>query len=809
MSIRSKILAGCLALTVLSGWLGLFAQDAERRLGGVALDIYDNAFMAVSYLREAQLDFARLAADPHQRAGPQTAARSQEVLDDLDVVRERAMSPRGRAQAAALRGRAGSLLPRLAAHPAEAAAVQHDFDRLVETFADDGFCYRRRISLLVKTQMRRTSLAIGASLLAALAITMLLSRLIAPPVRRAVRIAQSIAAGRLDNDIPSKGRGETADLLRALSLMQSAIASGMAQIQTLMNEQATSHAGEIAARHAQMQAALANMNQGLCLFDAKGRLQVANLRFAEIFGAPELGACSDDVLRTAGLAAVAEISRGGALPAFTCDLADGRSIAVAQQAIAGGGWVATYEDVTERRATEARLAHMARHDLLTGLPNRLSFVEHVTRALADIARGGSQAGAAHGLAVLCLNLDRFKVVNDTLGHGIGDGLLRSAAARIRECVRKGDLVARLGGDEFAIVQEVASADGISQPAAATMLAQRIIEALSASFEIEQHQIVIGASVGVALTHDGAATTDALLTRADLALHRAKASDRGGFCFFEAEMDTAMQARQMLEQDLRRGVALQQFELFYQPLMHNGVRISGFEALLRWRHPERGLVSPAVFIPLAEEVGLMPAIGKLALCRACADAASWPAAMKVAVNLSPLQFREGLLEEVTEALAGSGLSPRRLELEITESVLLRDDEKVLASLHAIRALGVRIAMDDFGTGYSSLGYLRRFPFDKIKIDQSFVSGMMEREDCLAIVRAVIGLGRSLNIAINAEGVETAAQRTALLREGCGELQGYLFSKPRPAAAVADMLRELGHDSAAPAQALRHEDETQAS
>ena len=804
MSIRSKILAGCLALTLLSGWLGLFAQGAERRLGRVALDIYDNAFMAVSYLREAQIDFARLAADP-QGAG-HMGDRAQEVLDDLDVVRDRAMSARGRTQAAALRARAALLLPGLATHQAESATVQRDFDRLVETFADDGFRYRRRVGLLVKSQVRRTSLAIGASLLAALAITMLLSRLIAPPVRRAVRIAQSIAAGRLDNEIVSKGRGETGDLLRALSTMQSAIASGMTRIQTLMDQQAASHAGEIAARHAQMQAALANMNQGLCLFDADGRLQVANLRFAEIFGAPELGASSDDVLRAAGLGAVAEISRGGALPAFSCDLTDGRSIAVAQQAIAGGGWVATYEDVTERRATEARLSHMARHDLLTGLPNRLSFVEHVTRGLTDIARSG---GAGRGLAVLCLDLDRFKIVNDTLGHGVGDGLLRAAAGRMRECVRKGDLVARLGGDEFAIVQDVASQDGVGQPAAATMLAQRIIAALSAPFEIEQHQIVIGVSVGVALTHDGAATPDALLTRADLALYRAKAGDRGGFCFFEAAMDTAMQARRMLEQDLRRAVAEQQFELFYQPLMQSGAGISGFEALLRWRHPERGLVSPAVFIPLAEEVGLMPVIGKLVLCRACTDAVSWPAAMKVAVNLSPLQFRDGLVEEVADALAESGLSARRLELEITESVLLQDDEKVLASLHAIRALGVRIAMDDFGTGYSSLGYLRRFPFDKIKIDQSFVRGMTEREDCLAIVRAVIGLGRSLGIAINAEGVENVAQRAALLREGCGELQGFLFSKPRPASAVQDMLRELGHERAVSAQAPRHEDEMEVS
>ena len=805
MSIRFKILAGCLALTLLTALLGLFAQVAERRLGAVAFDIYDRAFMAVSYLREAQIDCSRLAAAARGGKHADMAALSRELQDDLDVVRDRAMSASGRAQAAALSGQVAVALPRLASDPKAAEPLQAAFDRLVERYADDGFRYRRDVSRMVAAQIGRTWIAIAGSLLAALAITAIVNRTIAPPIRRAVRIAQSIAAGHLDNAIAARGRSEPAELLRALSVMQASIAAGMARIKALMAAQAASHAGEIAAQHAEMQAALANMNQGLCLFGEDGRLKVANQRFAELFGAPVLGASSDAVLRAAGLQAVLEISRGGAVQAFSCDLPDGRSIAVSQQAVASGGWVATYEDVSERRAAEARLAHMARHDLLTGLPNRLLFGEHMHRLLG-------QAIAARGLGVLCLDLDRFKLVNDTLGHGIGDGVLREVAQRLRGCVRKGDLVARLGGDEFAVVQQSAEPDPIVQPNAATMLAQRIIAAIAEPFEVDGHRIIIGTSIGIALMGDATtqqdasgdpndtATSEDLLKRADLALYRAKTGDHGGFSFFEAEMDTRMQARRLLEQDLRQAVAANQFELFYQPLVESGGRLSGFEALLRWRHPERGLVSPAVFIPLAEEVGLMPAIGGLVLRRACADAALWPSHLKVAVNLSPLQFRDTLVEEVASALAMTGLSSRRLELEITESVLLQDDERVLAILHAIRALGVRIAMDDFGTGYSSLGYLSRFPFDKIKIDQSFVRGMTEREDCLAIVRAVIGLGRSLGIAINAEGVETAAQHAALVREGCGELQGFLFSRPRPSSSVPDMLRELAAAPCVPAEAL---------
>ncbi|MDJ0389989.1 bifunctional diguanylate cyclase/phosphodiesterase [Roseomonas sp. E05] len=402
------------------------------------------------------------------------------------------------------------------------------------------------------------------------------------------------------------------------------------------------------------------------------------------------------------------------------------------------------------------------------------------RALARVRRG-------EGVAVLCLDLDRFKAVNDSLGHPVGDALLQAVAVRLRECVHETDLVVRLGGDELAVVQE-----GASQPAEAAAAATRIIVALLARFDVAGHQVSAGDSIGIALAGPGSTDADALMRCADLALYRAKEDGRGTLRFFEPGMDEQMRVRRELEADLGAALGQGELALFYQPLMdtQRGC-VGGFEALLRWQHPVRGTVSPAVFIPLAEETGMIMAIGAWVIRKACADAARWTAPVKVAVNLSPVQFRDRSLPHiVAEALAESGLAPTRLELEITESLLLLDDEKVLEILHGLRALGVRIAMDDFGTGYSSLSYLRRFPFGKIKIDQSFVRGMMEQKDCAAIVSTVVSLGRLLGMSVNAEGVETREQFLALREQGCGEVQGYLFSPPRPASEVAAMLDGIG-------------------
>ncbi len=435
---------------------------------------------------------------------------------------------------------------------------------------------------------------------------------------------------------------------------------------------------------------------------------------------------------------------------------------------------------TDLACSREQARHAALHDSLTGLPNRRLLAERLGLALAQTRRRDSS------LAVLSLDLDRFKQVNDTLGHHAGDALLRIVADRLRDCLRERDTVARLGGDEFAIIQ--ASVEG-GQDAVA--LSMRLVESLSAPYDIGGHQVVIGASVGFALAPDDALEAEELLKMADIALYRAKGDGRGTFRSFESGMDAKLQARRLLELDLRQAVAADRFELHYQPLVNLASgQVTVFEALLRWNHPWRGQVAPNDFVPLAEETGLIVPLGGWVLRQACLAAAGWPETVRVAVNLSAAQFKtNGLVATVAEALAGSGLRPDRLELEITESVLLHDTHAALAILNELRAIGVRIAMDDFGTGYSSLGYLRSFPFDKIKIDQCFVRDIGSNEDCRAIVRAVTGLGLSLGIATTAEGVETWEQLDRVRAEGCQEVQGYFFSRPVPADEVLAVLNRV--------------------
>jgi len=435
-------------------------------------------------------------------------------------------------------------------------------------------------------------------------------------------------------------------------------------------------------------------------------------------------------------------------------------------------------DVTERKQAEARIAYMAHHDALTDLPNRVLFHDRLAELLARVRRRGES------LAIHCLDLDHFKGVNDTLGHPIGDELLQAVAQRLGQCLRDSDMVARLGGDEFAVVQFP-----LTSPHEAGALANKLIEVVSRPYEVHGHEFVVGASIGIALAPGDGEAADVLLRNADMALYRAKAEGRGSAHFFEPEMDRRIQARRMLELDLRKAFANGEFELFYQPLINlNANAVSGFEALLRWRHAERGMIAPAEFIPLAEEIGLIVPLGEWVLRKACTEAMRWPAELKVAVNLSSAQFRSrGVVKAVLTALAYSRLPANRLELEITESVLLGETEANLATLHQLREIGVRISMDDFGTGYSSLSYLRSFPFDKIKIDRSFVKELSERPDCVAIIRAVAGLGMSLGIATTAEGIETPEQLERVRAEGCTEVQGYLFSPPRPASELGDLLR----------------------
>ncbi|MCK2055969.1 EAL domain-containing protein [Methylobacterium sp. 37f] len=540
-------------------------------------------------------------------------------------------------------------------------------------------------------------------------------------------------------------------------------------------------------QYARFGIALDNMAQGVCLFDSDDRLVVMNARYIELYAVPsDLRRPGTTLASIRAYLVACNGDRGPPWPnrerawempaAFTWDLADGRAIAI-KHVPNRDGWQCTHEDITDRRQSEAQILRMARHDTLTGLPNRAFLREHLETVL-DRRISGSLTAA------LYLDLDGFKMVNDTLGHPAGDALLRQAAQRLQDCLRATDFVARLGGDEFAIVQS-----GIADPADAADLAARIGAMLQIPFTLQDQEIVVGTSIGIAVVDAEADTdSDTILRRADVALYQAKAAGRGTWRFFADDMDTAIQRRHRLGAELRRALAAGQFELHYQPLVAVRTRtLNGFEALLRWRHPEHGLISPATFIPLAEETGLIRPIGAWVLAQACHDAVDWPDALKVAVNLSSVQFVRGdLVNDVAQALMRSGLPASRLELEITESVLLQDNAETLRTLHRLQALGLRIAMDDFGTGYSSVSYLRRFPFDKLKIDQSFVRTLGREAGSIAIVRAMVGLGKACNMGVVAEGVETLEQAAILEAEGCDEVQGFLFSRPLPLADLTSFL-----------------------
>ncbi len=541
--------------------------------------------------------------------------------------------------------------------------------------------------------------------------------------------------------------------------------------------------------------ALSNMRQGLLMFDGENRLLVANRALCRMFGLPEDALRPDmgypevtDAIVIAGQVTAEDMRNvrerrvqliaNNERAVATWEIASGRAFNVTHQPMQRG-WLTTFEEVTERRAAEARLVHVAHHDALTDLPNRVLFRLNLQAELAHAQRG-------EALALLCLDLDQFKAVNDTLGHPTGDTLLQAVAERLAQETRDTDTVARLGGDEFAIIQT-----RIGRPMEAIWFASRLLAVIQAPFDIDGHSVCIGTSIGIAFAPQDGTDADHLLRAADLALHRAKADGRGIYRLFRAEMDAEMQARRLLELDLRQAMQSNQIEVHYQPVVEvRDCGVSGFEALLRWRHADRGYVPPSEFIPLAEEIGLITALGEWVLQQACADAAAWPGAARVAVNISPVQFRSrDIVEVVAAALRSSGLPPERLELEVTETVMLEDTEATLATLKRLRELGVCLAMDDFGTGYSSLGYLRRFPFDRIKIDQSFVRELDRSRDCGAIVRAIASLSRELGMLTTAEGVETQEQFDSLARIGCTEAQGYLFSPAVPMAKVPELMARI--------------------
>ncbi len=734
---RRRLRGVAIGLLMVNLALGLFARQQQHATIDRAIDIFDTAFISTNYVHLAQMSFQHfMDVRSHAATAAEIAkahALLDDVLSDIDVAIERSTSPRNRAEGQEVRSYIAAL-PYL--------------DLEGQTLADRLTDIQQRLERLAT---RNTAVGLMAR--------------------------DEIENLSFKSDLLLLGSIVTSVMLAALALLL------LHRMINSLKERSSAH----------LSAALEGMPQGLAMYDGEQRLIVCNARYAEMYAIPaeltEPGTPLRAVLEHRVASGMSPVSSDSFLEATLTraastsvsvhehQLQDGRIISVIRAPLSTGGVVATHMDVTEKRNSEKQIAFLAHHDALTGLANRVQLRDHVAANLPAALAGKK-------FAVLSLDLDHFKDVNDTLGHSVGDALLCAAADRLRGLADEGDLVSRTGGDEFSFVQSA-----VEQPVkAAAALAGRIVEALNAPFDLGDHQVVIGASVGIAIAPDDGGDADQLLKNADMALYRAKDAGRGGFRFFEAEMDARAQARRLLELDLRKATAGGEFELFYQPIVNLAEnRISGFEALLRWNHPVRGRVSPDVFITLAEETGLIVTIGEWVLRQACAAAARWPSGLRVAVNVSPVQFRnKNLVSVVMSALAVSGLAPNRLELEITETVLMHNNEATLAMLHQLRELGVRISMDDFGTGYSSLSYLRSFPFDKIKIDQSFVRDLIAKPDSIAIIRAVAGLGQSFGMATTAEGVETREQFDQMRAEGCTEVQGFFFSKPMPESDIAALL-----------------------
>ncbi|HVW91663.1 MAG TPA: PAS-domain containing protein [Devosia sp.] len=565
---------------------------------------------------------------------------------------------------------------------------------------------------------------------------------------------------------------------------------------------------ELQVQNIRFDAAINNMLHGISMFDADNRLIVCNRQYAEMYSLPEHltrpGTSFWDMLEDgarSGMVSIADpkarfemlgaVIDAGRIFKQNVKMENGRVIAILHRPMPGGGWLSTHEDVTEQHRDEETIRHLARHDALTDLPNRVLFREEMDKIDARIRRG-------EVMAVLQVDLDRFKDVNDTLGHAVGDAVLIEVARRMREASRETDVVARIGGDEFALL-----VGPLDSPRQAARIADRIVKSVAQPMTVDGNQILIGASVGIAMAPPDGNDPDTLLKNADLALYKAKGEGRGAYRFFEQGMDDALRSRRALEFGLRDALARDQFRLVFQPLFNLADnRIAGLEALLRWDHPERGLIPPAEFIPLAEETGMIVQIGEWVLQEACRAAMAWPDPVRIAVNLSTVQFKHrGLVDSVRLALAEAGLPPGRLELEITEQLLFADPEATLATLARLHAMGVRIVLDDFGSDYSSLRHLKRFPFDKVKIDRSFVRHLLDGEDSMAVVTAMIALARSLGLATTAEGIETEEELAAVRAQGCEEVQGFLFSAPLPASSVDALLQTMaGGSGEVPRRAL---------
>ena len=737
VSFRRRFLALTVILMLVNLAIGLFARQQQHAIIDHAVNIYDTAFISTNYVNLAQIAFQHYVDERTRAAGAAETSRANElledVLDNMDVAIERSSSAMIRADGQDIKDRLTELRGLAAGDTSledRITALRKKMERLRQRNSDVG--------LKTRDDIENFSLKADLLLLGSIFTSFTLAGIV-------------------------------------LLVMHRMISS--------MKRRSIDH----------LHAALEGMPQGLSMVDDQLQLIVCNARYSEMYDLPAELTQPRTPLRSIlvhrarhGTAAAGsddfvaeELALAAERTTVTLEqqLHDGRIISLIKAPLNTGGSITIHMDVTEKRNSEKKIAFLAHHDALTGLANRVQLREHIEKTLKLGERGGKAA-------ILCLDLDNFKTVNDTLGHSVGDALLCAVASRLQALLRDDDLVSRTGGDEFAIVQ---AGHEPAMQASAT-LASLIVETVSAPFEIGDHTVVIGASVGIAIAPDDGSDPDQLLKNADMALYRAKGEGRARFHFFEMEMDVKAQSRRLLELDLRRAVGSGEFELFYQPIVNLAEnRITGFEALLRWNHPTRGRVPPSEFIPIAEETGLIGSIGEWVIRNACNEAKTWPTDLRVSVNVSPVQFRsKGLAAIVTSAVANSGLLPNRLELEITETVLMHNNEETLATLNQLQSLGVRISMDDFGTGYSSLSFLRSFPFDKIKIDQSFVRALIDNPDCIGIIRAIADLGQSMGITTTAEGVETQEQLDQMRSEGCTEVQGYFYSRPVPAGEIVALL-----------------------
>ncbi len=809
-SIAGKLyLLAALAVLVVSAFSAAtvnYARNAERvvqRLESTAIRAAEiNSELAMLLERHHRLISAANKTEIRQRyrSNIWDAGNVLANIADLTMFEEAALPPGFAGQFAQLKAQTDHVLRDVASGDRmRTSRALADYTQTANRLRDQMDAHRwKNLSTLRETiadLRNRAKTLIGSILVAALAaacVTGLVSYYlvedIVARVKSISRAMRLLAGSNTDVRVPSlSDSDEIGEMARSVQIFKSNAVNLMGSKR------------QIEKLNGWLDIALNNMTRGLSMFDAGRRLVVCNSAYREIYALPpwltEPGTPLAEILdfwcRREGLDL--GLAGGGWHPCNRDDigtdghysrlhtLPDGRMISVDYQQLRDGGWVDLHEDVTEERLAEARIEQLATTDAMTGLANRHRFMERLSAALSHSRDGDT-------FAVLWLDLDRFKDVNDGYGHPAGDVLLKLVAERLLSCVREVDQVARLGGDEFAIL---VSGSSVCEAAALTV-AQRITALIEEPFAVIGHTVHIGVSIGIAMVPRHGATADDIIRNADIALYQAKSEGRGTPIFFQSEFEQKANARRRLEVDLKTAINEGQLELYYQPIISLASRdIVACEALMRWRHPDRGFISPAEFIPIAEETGLIRALGKFAIRHACRDASAWPGSLKVAINLSAAQFTSfDLVTDVLAALAETGLVPNRLEFEVTESLLLRDESKTHEILHKLRDMGVSIALDDFGTGYASLSYLTRFPFDKIKIDQTFVRDLPDRPDCVAIVRAVAALAANLGMTTVAEGIETERHLQLVEEAGCDLGQGYLFCRPVP---NADFLAFIGRSA----------------